>query len=755
MNEGVGAWKSISICAAAARNFLRRGWTEGLRAAWSHRAVRVAAPSLGLLLALPAVVLLYRVYLDRSNLPDLEPFLRFDPPTIGRIYDARGAVLIELAREHRQVVTWDEIPLVLRQAVLAAEDKNFFSHSGVDYSALPRVVLKTARSSWAAWRKDGAPFRLVMPQGGSTITQQLVRGFFLREQTSREDGDVLLRATPAVRILSAVLGVPAANKLVRKLEEVRLAFWLEEEMRRHYGSKELAKREIFARYASFLYLGNGRYGFAAGSKYYFEKPLSSYTTEDAGKAALLAGIGKSPRDYAPSPGDARPIRRRNEILALMAQNGYIPEALANACRSEALQVAVPTGPRVEAPAAIQNVFDELKEYGEHIFGVEDLFRGRISVHSTVDARVQVIVNEALEKGLALYEKRHPRAKGLVQGSVVVLRNSDAAILAESGGRRVYKQRVTRYSDYNRATGSLRQVGSAMKPLVYLAAFREGLDLDTLVPDEPIQVPLGSRGEVKQFANFDHQFKGPIAARQALAESRNAVAVWIAAAIGMREVIETARDLGIRTPLRPDVATALGASEMRLVEIANAYRAMASGVRAVPHVIDLITNADGQSIYDGPRPSLPIRSDELRRIQEGLRGVVRLPNGTARSLDSRSFPIPVMGKTGTTSDYRDALFVGSTYGPGGITVAVRIGFDDNRPLGRGETGGRLALPIFRSILLRVYKDRLVGPVPKFPREIDEGIDDYLAMRALVEASDERAPAAPEGGGTLLWRFAEPR
>ena len=119
---------------------------------------------------------------------------------------------------------------------------------------------------------------------------------------------------------------------------------------------------------------------------------------------------------------------------------------------------------------------------------------------------------------------------------MVLRNSDAAILAESGGRRVYNQRVTRYSDYNRATDSLRQVGSAMKPLVYLAAFREGLDLDSLVPDEPIQVALGNRGAVKEFANFDSQFKGPIAARQALAESRNVVAVWIAAAIGMREVI---------------------------------------------------------------------------------------------------------------------------------------------------------------------------------------------------------------------------
>jgi penicillin-binding protein 1A len=736
--------------AVSIRDFLRRFCADRLRAAWSHRAVRTAAPSIGLLLALPAAWLLYRVYLDRSGLPDLEPFLRFEPPTIGRIYDAQGTVLIELAREHRQVVTWEEIPLILRQAVLAAEDKNFFSHSGVDYSALPRVVLKSARSSWSAWWKGGAPFRLVMPQGGSTLTQQLVRGYFLQDHTSRENGDALIHATPPVRVVSWVLGVPAANKLLRKLEEVRLTFWLEEEMRRHYGSKERAKQEIFARYASFLYLGNGRYGFAAGSDYYFDKPLSSYTTEDAAKAALLAGISKSPRDYAPSPGDPRPVRRRNEILALMARNGYIPETLATACQSEVLEAAVPREAPVEAPAAIQNVFDELKKYGEKIFGVEELFRGRLSVHSTVDARVQAIVNDALETGLGQYEKRHPRAKGLVQGSVVVLRNSDAAILAEAGGRRIYNERITRYSDFNRATDSLRQVGSAMKPLVYLAAFREGLDLDSLVPDEPIQVALGNRGAVKEFANFDNQFKGPMAARQALAESRNVVAVWIATAIGMREVIATARDLGIRTPLRPDVATALGASEMRLVEIANAYRAMASGVRAVPHVIRLITNAAGQPMYEGPRPSLPIRSDELRRIQEGLRGVVRLPNGTAHSLDSRSFPIPVMGKTGTTSDYRDALFVGSTYGPSGITVAVRIGFDDNRPLGAGETGGRVALPIFRAILLQVYEDHLVGPVPKFPRDVEEGIDEYLAMRAA-----DAVASAPAGGGTLVWSFVEPR
>src|SRR5207245_8169693 len=130
------------------------------------------------------------------------------------------------------------------------------------------------------------------------------------------------------RLLSVVVGVPATNKLFRKLEEVRLALWLEEEMIRRFGSRERAKREIFARSGSFNYLGNGRYGFAAGSQYYFGKPFSTYTMEDAGKAALLAGITKAPRDYLPVPGNARPLRRRNEILALMARHGDLPESLA-------------------------------------------------------------------------------------------------------------------------------------------------------------------------------------------------------------------------------------------------------------------------------------------------------------------------------------------------------------------------------------------------------------------------------------------
>jgi penicillin-binding protein 1A len=734
--RGLSTW--TRACVSAGTSVARR-----LRPASSRRVAYLAAPLLALLLLVLATGrLAHHVYFDRSGLPDLEPFIRFELSTIGKVYDARGTVLVELAREYRRVVSYEEVPPVLRHAILAAEDKNFFAHSGVEYRALPRVVYKTATNSIAGWWSGGG-FRLYFPQGGSTLTQQLVRGYFLRDRWSLENGAALFHDDLTSRLLSAVVGVPTTNKLLRKLEEVRLALWLEDEMSRRFGSREQGKREIFARSASFNYLGNGRYGFAAGSEYYFGKPLSSYTPEDAGKAALLAGITKAPRDYLPVSGDPRPLRRRNEILALMARNGYIPGDLAKRCQAEPVVVAPPQNSPVKtkAPAAIDTVFDELRQHGAGGFGVEDLFQGRISVHTTVDERMQTIVNEALETGLALYEKRHPAAQGLIQGAVVVLRNADAAILAEAGGRHFYKNRYTRYSDFNRATGSLRQPGSAWKPLVYLAAFREGLNLDSTVPDEPIAVPMGADRPVKWIANYDNQFKGPIPMRQALAESRNAVAVWITREIGLHRVIGTSRELGIRTPLQPYITTALGASEVRLLELAGAYRAMASGILAEPYIIDHVTGASGKVLYDAARAAVEISSSNLSLIQEGLRGVVRLPEGTAHSLHGRDFPIPVMGKTGTTSDFRDALFVGSTYGPQGVTVAVRIGFDDNHALGEKETGGRAALPIFREIMLHAYQRELVGPVPPFPREIEDRIDQYLVRQAGLNA--ERDNPQPPG------------
>lgn len=682
---------------------------------------------------------LYHVYFDRTNLPDLQRFIRFEFPTIGRVYDANGQPLAELAREYRQNIKYEDIPLVVRGAILATEDKNFFTHSGVDYSVIPRVLSKVRIKALAVrltriTRGKEVSRPAIFPQGGSTITQQLVRCYFLKnmtvfqDMTAQENSNQLRQGLSLPRVLSYIIDSRSVNIMARKMEEIRLSLWIEKKMQERFGSKRRAKEEILARYASLIYMGNGKYGFAAAAEYYYGRPLKTFTMDDAEKAAVLAGIAKAPSNYAPSARNTqRVLRRRNQNLVLMASNGFISPDRVKGTKNRPIQVAVRRKNNASlAPSVVGNVLEDLKGLRADL-SIEDLLQGRIQIYSTVDARVQQILNEALEHGLESYERRHPRSKGLIQGSVIVLRNRDAAILAETGGRQFYKGRLASYSDFNRVTQSLRQPGSAMKPLVYLAAFRRGkFNLNTPVPDNPIGIPDNGEQSTKWISNYDGKFKGVIPLRKALAESRNAVAIWVVERIGIGSVLQMSRRLGIQTPLQPYASTALGASEVNLLELANAYRTMASGIIAQPYVIRRIVFESGQEVADYvPKvASVDIDQGVLSLIQEGLRGVVRIPGGTAHALDANFFPIAVMGKTGTTNEFRDALFIGSTYGPEGITVAVRIGFDDNRSLGRKETGSRVALPVFREIMLRTYREKILGPVPKFPEQIEQNINNYL-------------------------------
>ena len=716
----------------------------GILAAWRTRRIRFNPISLALLscgglvaaasvlAVLLVVVQFHHLYFNRHHLPDLTSFTRFEFPTIGRVYDAVDQPLIELAREYREIARYEDIPPVVRDAILATEDKRFFSHNGLDYFSVPRALGKVRAGMLAGrllrgGRHDELKGASLFPQGGSTITQQLVRGNFLRRAMTQENSYELRHTGVMARMLSSVIGARGVNMLARKREEMRLSLWLEQAMRQRFGSKRRAKEEILARYASFVYMGNGQYGFARAADYYFGRSLATFTVDDADKAALLAAIAKSPRDYAPSARDADTVvRRRNQTLTLMQANGFLSPAATAHAKGRALEtVRRDKRQALPAPAVVEHVLQELKARHPDL-GLEDLLHGRIHVYATADARVQRIANEALEHGLERYEQRHPKARGIVQGSVVVLQNRDGRILAETGGRQVFEGRAASYSDYNRVTQSLRQPGSAMKPMVYLAAFRHGgFTLETLVPDEPISVSDGAARPPKWISNYDGRFKGLIPVRQALAESRNAVAIWITSQIGIDTVLRTSRSLGVRTPLERYPTTALGASEMNLLELANAYRAMASGLVAEPYVIRAIVRDSGEVVATTRHVAvtIPIDPAALSLIQEGLRGVVRLPSGTAHALASRRFPIAVMGKTGTTNEFRDAIFVGSTYGLDGITAAVRIGFDDNRSLGPRETGGRVALPVFQELMLGVYRDKrdkIVGNAPAFPAPMEERI-----------------------------------
>ena len=403
--------KKVQVSFSSVRRF-RRACFSGLR--WKRGVLSLFIGTIFIATALVAVGF-HHVHFDRTNLPDIEPFIRFELPTIGHIYDANGQPLIEMAKEYRRIIQYEDIPPIVRDAILATEDKNFFTHSGVDYSVIPRVLRKIRIGSLAArliglGRQDPENSPLIFPQGGSTITQQLVRGYFLQNitafqnMTAQENRNHLRQGVLLPRALSYLIGARSANMFVRKLEEIRLSLWVEKEMQAHFGSKRRAKEEILARYASSIYMGNGQYGFATAAEYYFGRSLATFTADDADQAALLAGIPKSPHIYAPSARDTeRILRRRNQTLALMAANGFLSVDGAKRAGQRPIPASPPNkSKRPKAGAVVNSVLEELNVLGADL-GMKDLLEGRIRVYATVDARVQEIVNEALEHGLGHYE----------------------------------------------------------------------------------------------------------------------------------------------------------------------------------------------------------------------------------------------------------------------------------------------------------------------------------------------------------------
>jgi membrane carboxypeptidase/penicillin-binding protein len=258
--------RRVWVGAVAAARRVRGGLLGGLYCGRSVVRLLVCTTIIAATLVAGAI---YYICFDRTNLPDLRAFSRFELPTIGHIYDVDGGPLIEMASEHREISRYEDIPPIVRGAILAAEDKNFFSHSGIDYYGFVRVLAKLRIGDLMMrlthiGRRDVVNSAAIFPQGGSTITQQLVRGYFLRRMTAQENSDHLWHSQTLARALSYVIGARTVNMLARKLEEIRLSLWVEGEMQARFGSKGRAKEEILARYASLVYMGNGQYGFARG-----------------------------------------------------------------------------------------------------------------------------------------------------------------------------------------------------------------------------------------------------------------------------------------------------------------------------------------------------------------------------------------------------------------------------------------------------------------------------------------------------------
>jgi len=682
-----------------------------------------------------------------GDLPQISALDDYSPSTITRLYDRNGAVIAEYAVERRTVVTYRDIPEHLRNAIVAAEDGNFFRHVGL---SIPRMALALARDILSRGRVPG----------GSTLTQQLARNLFAND-IGFTHGD---------------------TSWERKVKESLVAVQIE---------KRYTKEEIFTMYCNQIYWGHGAYGVQAASRLYFGKPVNELTLEEA---ALLAGIIQGNVRQSPYVNMEAALRRRNYALGRMADEGFITrEQAAESAKAPIITRGEPNQAASVAPYFVEEVRRKL----EAEYGAKALYENGLQVRTTLDADLQEAANTALEEGLRRLDRRRgwrrparnvvaegrtidafklarwdrriaagdtvpavvtavgdtiavragrltgaiakpgyawtgkaPRSlvkagdlvearietideaartftarldqPPLVQGAVLAIENRTGRVLAMIGGANFER------SEFNRATQALRQVGSAFKPFVYAAAIDRGYTATSIIVDEPVSYPGGSTPWSPN--NYDMEFHGPMTLRRALEQSRNIPAVKVMAELGPRQVAQYAKRMGVSSPIPPYLPVALGAAEATLIEMTSAYSVFPNqGVRMTPFLVQQVTDREGNLLQENrPEPHEGLRADTAYVMTNLLRGVVQ--RGTAASAASLNWPLG--GKTGTTNDYTDAWFIG--FDPD-ITVGVWVGLDQKKAIGHAQTGTTAALPIWLDVMRPyVEKRRAAGTPPDFPR-----------------------------------------
>jgi penicillin-binding protein 1A len=615
-----------------------------------------------------------------------------DLPDTSKLYDVKrqpsltyldrsGAVIGVRGSQYAPPVDLDKLPPYVPKAFIAIEDRWFYWHVGFNPWGM-------ARSAFYNVRHHGGPLR-----GGSTITQQLARNLFLTtSQTYR-----------------------------RKAQELILAVWLE---------MRFSKKQILELYLNRVYFGAGAYGIEAASQRYFNKPASKLTV---GEAAILAGMMKGPSRYSPVAATDRASRRATTVLDEMVRiRAITPEQ-----RDVALKTPVAVNP-ILATQRAQYFVDWVDDQVRGLLGepTEDLV-----IETTLDLPLQANAEQSLQAGVAA-----AKAQGVQQGALVAL-DGEGRVRAYVGGTS-YLQ-----SQFDRATMARRQAGSSFKPFVYLTAMEAGRTPDTPVVDEPVTIGNWTPH------NYTGKYLGPITLQDALKESINTVAARLAAEVGTPNVAATARRLGITSPIQLDPSMALGAVEVSPLEMAQAYAPFSNGgYFAKGYGVERIRTATGRVLYDhgigqptkvnaadaGASPPAVaggrqvIGQPALAYMNQMLRQV--LVSGTGMKAHVPGYD--EAGKTGTTSDYRDAWFVGYT---GGFVTAVWVGRDDNTPM-RRVTGGSTPAVIWRDFMTqalpRLQAATIPGSeLPQTPPVQQDPIGDVLSGQPPLARPAEPAVVSP--------------
>lgn len=618
------------------------------------RASGLAVLTAGLAVAMPGVVASAGAQTAGAPTPAVEAWQIITPPQVSLVLSRDGTEIGMIGKERRFNVSLRTLPKYVGQAFVAVEDKRFYRHNGVDMIGIAGAL------------KDAVTGEL---RGASTITQLLV-GNMHPDIIDRRD------VSPG-----------------RKLREQQAAL----EMEKHYNKEQIL--EAFLNQISF---GRGAFGIEMASRQYFGKPSSELLLHEA---ASLASMPKSPVQYDPIKYPDRNKQRRNTVLALMAEQGYITPAQRDAAQREPIATVTVATP--SAPWVVDVVRVQAERAGVSVM------QGGFRIHTTIDAAIQQITQTALSNGINDVESRpgfrglpcakrtsttasNARVQACLEGAAVVLDPTNGDVRALVGGRDYAR------SSFNRAVDGNRQPGSSFKAFVYAQAIAEGLTASSVVADTALRIRMPN-GTIYSPDNADNAFLGLLTMREALTKSRNPVAVQLALGVGMDSVTALAHRSGLRAPIAPYPSSALGASVVQPLDFVAAYAAFDNGGMSVePRFIVRIDDRNGRVVFAPPsytpQPAMDPRVAFI--VRDMMQDVVS--RGTATAIRRMVPPhIQVAGKTGTTNDNSDVWFMGMTPE---LVTGVWLGFDKPGMIAPGAAGGTLAAPIAGRIISDVYGSR---------------------------------------------------
>lgn len=734
------------------------------KAAKSHWAVRLFFWGIGLAVAgLLSLIFLTvtAMAVAYPNLPDISDLSVYQPKLPLRVFSSEGTLIGEFGEERRHLMPIDEIPTIMKQAVLAVEDARFYQHGGLDYIGIARAAV--------------ANLGRIKSQGASTITMQVARNVYLSSEKT----------------------------YARKIYEILLTLKLE-----HLLSKD----QILEIYMNQIYLGNRAYGFAAASETYFGKPLQKISIAEA---AMLAGLPKAPSAYNPIKNFKRAKARQQHIISRMLDNGFITQQQAAQARKESLKIVQPSSDTTVHAEFVAEMVRQLM-FGQ--YGSETYTRG-LNVYTTLRAGDQMVAYQALRRGIMTYERRqvyrgpekfislpsdpqqiedvidealvdHPdngdvlsavvleansrKVKAVRQNGEIIEITGDGLKPAQSGlsdgaaaGVRIRRGALIRViqtgkstyditqlpevegafvamdprdgsikalvggfdfdkSKFNHVTQAWRQPGSSFKPFIYSAAIERGLMATTMVNDAPMFFDAGvTGGQPWEPKNYEGTFEGPMTVRKGLAESKNMVSIRVLQMVGPQNAQQWATRFGFDAERHPAYLTmALGVGSATPLQIASGYSVFANGgYRINPWLISKITDAKGKVLVKTNAPVLDesVRAVDARNafVIDGLLNEVTRAGTAARAQATLKRP-DVYGKTGTTNDSLDAWFAG--FQPS-LTAVTWIGYDSPKKLGQRETGGGLALPVWIEYMQYALKSVPVMEIPVPPGVVNLGGEWY--------------------------------